>query len=515
MKNSFRYIIILLAVVILCVILYHIFRYYNAIEEGFVLNSTNVPWSDPDFAATFATSMNTMTAIDFTVNTQASQSQIPTTTIYINNDFTTDYMKIVLEALSDISSININIDQRNATNGFNPKITVNTTTDIQANARLQKPEFQTLITQALVAPLNKITSIDVTARSTCDVNTNNLQQITVTVNNKPFNIMPSLLAFLRITKNINITMSDPAAIGNIKFAWYKAVVSSTDTSKLQCLFKLFPDLQNAYNAYYKSQDAKYTIPTKDFCMYLKDIDPDLYQIKCPKMDTYVPQFAAVAAVTPTDNLNSYISRIGGLYARYQANNYNIGTNTWLDSSPNGNNLPSTQIVNNNISVTSNKRQNGAYGNFSIVCGTHQTKITFTRTKIPMYTIIYICRYAGKRRQRIINGNSGNWLSGFWAGNSGCAYHEGWITNVTPTHGNNWFISVDSGNLYRSNGVTRSSGVGRTTSLPPFGINSVGGCCSNESSDFEMADMMIFNRVLTTDEYSIIEKNLSQIYGIKI
>jgi hypothetical protein len=223
------------------------------------------------------------------------------------------------------------------------------------------------------------------------------------------------------------------------------------------------------------------------------------------------------------NVNNYINErfetssaanvfptINGLYARYQAKDYDVVTNTWADSSPNKLNIPSGQITKTDLTIGTNNGQNNASGIFTTIRGTQNTKIKFTTADINEYTLIYVCRYTGSNRNRILNGNEGNWLSGFHAGRSGVAYHEGWVSNGGDAHGNNWLIGVDSGNLYRSNGVTRGNTGGTITTLPPLGINGGG-----EQSDFEIAELIIFNRVLTADEYNAIETSLSQNYGIKV
>jgi hypothetical protein len=208
--------------------------------------------------------------------------------------------------------------------------------------------------------------------------------------------------------------------------------------------------------------------------------------------------------------------IEGLYARYQAKDYVLATNSWLDSSPNKLDIPSSQITNADLIIKSNDGKNGATENFPVINGTLNTQIDFTTAEIKDYTLIYICRHSGSNRSRILNGKAGNWLSGFWGGKSGLAYHEGWVGDPNnDIHGVNWVIGVDSGNLYRSNGITRGTTGGSRTSLPPFGINSNGGSYPNEKSDFEIAELMIFNRVLTPDEYTAIETSLSQTYGIRL
>lgn len=564
MKDSFRYIIILLAFLILCVILYHLFKYYNAVDENFSVSSNYVPWSDSDFINTCITAFSSTTAVNFTLNKTPSTSIMPTTTIYINNDTTVDYMKTILVTLADISTININLDTGNSVNnGFNPVITVNNNGSsimAQFQQAVQSTPYKNLNLQALLIPLNKVQSVDITARNSCSTDSSNIANITLTVNNQPMNLMPNLLSVLQFVQNINVTMTDQNAINNILFSWYKAVLTSQDTTKLQCIFNLFPELQKAYNAYNAALklNPTYTFPTQGFCMYLKDNDPKLYNQKCPpEVVTYVPKLSAllpappappmpsppppptpppppppVPAVTtslsysslsgssppnPAADLISYINSIGGLYARYQAKDYNLSSNTWLDSSPNNVHITSANINKKGLTTISSGGKNGSTVDFPVIHGELSTQIYFTKSAMPTYTLIHICRYAdiNRGRGRIINGNQGNWFSGFWNGNSGCAYHENWITAAAPLHLANWVISVDSGDLYRSNGVTRTNKKGNITSLPPFGINGRGGSFSGETSQFDIAELMIFNRQLTQAEYTNIEAKLSKLYGIPI
>jgi len=68
------------------------------------------------------------------------------------------------------------------------------------------------------------------------------------------------------------------------------------------------------------------------------------------------------------------------------------------------------------------------------------------------------------------------------------------------------------NNYFSNGESRK--ISTTTIinyLPSFGIN----VYSNEKSDFDVVDIIIFNRELTSSEISLIVGNLSIFYGIPI
>jgi hypothetical protein len=112
----------------------------------------------------------------------------------------------------------------------------------------------------------------------------------------------------------------------------------------------------------------------------------------------------------------------------------------------------------------------------------------------------------------------NWLSGFWGGKSGVAYHgdsptssyqdRNWLTpDETSIHNANWVLSTDQKNLYRSNGTKRSldnyaGGVGPEQIV----VNQVN---RTESSDFQIADIITFGRELNADEYQAVEAYLSK------
>ena len=66
-----------------------------------------------------------------------------------------------------------------------------------------------------------------------------------------------------------------------------------------------------------------------------------------------------------------------------------------------------------------------------------------------YTLFHVARYADSGTSgRVFDGNGHNWLSGFWSGRSGVAYHNGWL-NSTNRWNRNWVLSVDRKNWYRS------------------------------------------------------------------
>jgi hypothetical protein len=76
----------------------------------------------------------------------------------------------------------------------------------------------------------------------------------------------------------------------------------------------------------------------------------------------------------------------------------------------------------------------------------------------------------------------------------------------------WQLSADQTSLYKSNGlsVTTTGYVG-SNPTSGFGINV--GWSSTEFSTWQVADLMVFNRVLTASEVSQVENYMSLIYGL--
>lgn len=181
---------------------------------------------------------------------------------------------------------------------------------------------------------------------------------------------------------------------------------------------------------------------------------------------------------------------------------------WQDISNNNNHATTITgtITTNNISG------NGSSLTIPTLQGSTSAGLRFPSAILPStYTLFHVARYTGGTRRRIFDGISSNWLSGFWGGASGVAYHEGWLTNQVDRHGNNWVISTDQNSLYRSNGVQRGTGGGASRQLS---IN-YGHYRSGESSDWNVTFVAVYNRTLSSLEYQTMESWLSLRYGISI
>lgn len=197
--------------------------------------------------------------------------------------------------------------------------------------------------------------------------------------------------------------------------------------------------------------------------------------------------------------------VSGYIAWYDADS--ISGTTWTDKTGNG---YDASLGGTGFSVVSTTG-NGATESFNALQGSTASTVVFPSGILPStYTLFYIARYNGTNKERILQGQTINWLSGFWDQNTGVAYHSGWLTPQTDIHSNNWFYSTDQKSLYRSNGVTRSTGGGGATS-DTIGINS--GAFASEASDFMIAEIIVYASELNSTDYAAVESYLATKYGV--
>jgi len=198
------------------------------------------------------------------------------------------------------------------------------------------------------------------------------------------------------------------------------------------------------------------------------------------------------------------------FARYEAINYDPLTKIWVDSSGNARNTRSSRITGQPTLVTTIENQNASTISFKAVQGTTSDSMRFDNPVFSEgnYTLFHVSRYTGGSNGRIVTSDYTNWLSGHWNNNSGVAYHNGWVTPVQDLHSTNWVISTDYEYTYRSNGLERGSGSGDRI-LPPLVVN------NGENSNFQIAELILFNRKLSTSEIENVERYLSTRYGIAL
>ena len=216
--------------------------------------------------------------------------------------------------------------------------------------------------------------------------------------------------------------------------------------------------------------------------------------------------SGLLGVSSSSNLPSNLAP----YARYEAINYNPLTKVWVDSSGNAHNTQAGRITGQPTLVTTIENQNASTVSFKAVQGTTSDSLRFDNPIFEdgNYTLFHVSRYTGGSNGRIITTDYTNWLSGHWNNNSGVAYHNGWVTPIQNLHDTDWLVSTDYEYTYRSNGVLRGSGPGDRM-LPPLVVN------NGENSNFQIGEIIIFDRKLSLSEIEIVERYLSTKYGVAL
>ena len=194
-------------------------------------------------------------------------------------------------------------------------------------------------------------------------------------------------------------------------------------------------------------------------------------------------------------MTSTVPITNGLVGWYKGEEWN-GT-SWPDLSGNGNNCTT---IRGTISIA------GRY-----IYGGTGDGLRFPSAILPStYTLFHVAKYNGPSRQRIFDGVTSNWLSGFHSGDTRVAYHEGWLTVSSRTDSTDPYsevvISCDQKSLYRANGTDYT-----TNSTPnasrQLSIN-YGAYYTSQSSDWACAEVIVYNRELTLSEIETIESYLT-------
>ena len=217
------------------------------------------------------------------------------------------------------------------------------------------------------------------------------------------------------------------------------------------------------------------------------------------------------------------------YMRLVASNFNDTTNAWTDSSGNNRNIAGTATTSTTGNIRGNPTledttgtalapANGSTATFKTVKGGTTDGIVLGNEALTKYTLCHVARYAGATKDRIFAGVTGNWLSGYWSNRTGVAYHEGWITSESGTNDTNWRVMCDTGggpSGLRSNGVIKTTVTTNATGLPAnITINLQGGRTTTAGvSDWEVAEVVIYDGILNQYQIETLEDSLKTTYGI--
>lgn len=121
------------------------------------------------------------------------------------------------------------------------------------------------------------------------------------------------------------------------------------------------------------------------------------------------------------------------------------------------------------------------------------------------------------KKRVISGARNNWLLGYWNGNEDSAFYNGWVNNSVVAATTNWKIYTarigNSNSDFRSAGSLVASNNGGLSG--PVGLTTNDGLNQTEYSDCDVAELIVYDRVLTTDQVKGVEKYLADKYAITI
>ena len=138
-----------------------------------------------------------------------------------------------------------------------------------------------------------------------------------------------------------------------------------------------------------------------------------------------------------------------------------------------------------------------------------------------YSVFVVDRYTSPSSGtgRILTSNSGlnNWLLGHWASEVNKYYANGWIYSTYVALDTNWKLylgdwggpSNDLANFYGAGTAIATNSTGADAGPWGLGINANSG----ERSNCEAAEIIVFNRLLTTTERRLVHTYLGQKWGI--
>jgi hypothetical protein len=179
---------------------------------------------------------------------------------------------------------------------------------------------------------------------------------------------------------------------------------------------------------------------------------------------------------------------------------------------------STPVMSTDRRMSSHKFASGS--SFSLgnrwMRGINKTNFPYSSTTYAYFRNMALYRVPQRNLHQIFTGQDRIWYSGFYAGMSGVGYHGNRL-NTTNIHSNNWVLGTDSnsggnGTLLRTNRVDRYN-----SSLPANSGATTARLAVNptaaDGSNFQIAEVIVYNRALTSNEYNQLEVYLANKYGI--
>jgi hypothetical protein len=222
-------------------------------------------------------------------------------------------------------------------------------------------------------------------------------------------------------------------------------------------------------------------------------------------------------ILPAGGLISWFRADRGLYQdatrTLPATASNDPVHTWADY---GSGKYDVQVAGNTDQITARPRLNlnGPAGKPVVTFdGSDDNLANYFNYDIPS-TIFLVGRFTGAGpAQRILSSSGRNWLLGSWNNTMDCAYFDIW-TNTCGSADYNWRIYTSAQSFMDHKFYSYNQLLGTTTANVngPLGL-SLGGWITSENSASEIAEIIVYNRVLTDSERIQVLLYLNQRYAI--
>ncbi len=216
-----------------------------------------------------------------------------------------------------------------------------------------------------------------------------------------------------------------------------------------------------------------------------------------------------------------------------------GMSVWLDAAdPEGDGTTTVPTDGSSVAIWKNKGALGATGDFTPTgAGANnpvftangggfngKPTITFddvgkqmlnTTNFTNTLSVVYVGRI-GATKQRLVSGNTINWILGYWNGNMNANYwNSGSLGAAADTNAHIWINGATGGSYagYRFDGAGEASIGTGSGAAPTAGLMLGGGWAGAERSDGEIAELFVFDHQLTATERQQIEGYLyNKYYG---
>jgi len=137
-------------------------------------------------------------------------------------------------------------------------------------------------------------------------------------------------------------------------------------------------------------------------------------------------------------------------------------------------------------------------------------LPFTWTTTTPYTFFHVAKYNGPAKKRIFQARTGNWLSGYFNGWVGVAYHGqgNALTALSASAFDHkmWMVGADRPTKIRCNGIDKTTIVNAGTAPDTIVIGSVG-AQSTETSDWAVSEIIVYTSTLSDADVKSVENYL--------